>query len=199
MSFNSRKHCTNLFPVFIINTYTLTLFSQLRHIVKVISYKKVQTEIKFSCPFLFIVSQTFYSRVVTKSIQITLWSIKHTTCHKTSTQAAQSVCTVSNRTRPTLNSYSPHILGVTDMSMKITHRLVGGMRQAGQFRIPRSWYVSEDKWRLKYFKSTLCILKLWKIIQNLWTSRALVVDSILLLLAPLCDFNCFTGTDPVRT
>jgi len=98
----------------------LTLFSRLRQIVKVISYKST-TEIKF------IVSQTFYSRLVTKSVGITLGSIKCTTCHRTSTQAAHSVSTVGNPTRPTMNSYSLHILGVTDISMKITHRLAGGM------------------------------------------------------------------------
>lgn len=182
-----------LFPPFVINTYILTLLSRLRHIVKVhvISYKST-AEIKF------IVPQTFYSRLLTKSVQITLGSIDYTKCHRISTQAAHSVSTVGNPTCPTMNSYSPHILGVTDRSMKITRRLAGGMWQAGQFRIPHACYVSEDKWRFKYFKSTLCIQNLWKRIQYLRTSIALVVDSNLLPLAFLCDFNCFTATDPVR-
>jgi len=104
----------------IINTYILTQLSRLRHVVKLISYKST-AEIKF------IVSKTFYSRLVTKSVQITLGSIEYTTCHRTSTQAAHSVSTVGNPTRPTMNSYSPHIFGVTDMSMKITQRLAAGM------------------------------------------------------------------------
>jgi len=98
----------------------LTLFSRLRHIVKAISYT-CTAEIKF------IVSQTFYPRLVTKSVQITLGNIDYTTCHRTSTQEEHSVSTVGNPTRPTMNTYSPHILGVTDMSMKITHILAGGM------------------------------------------------------------------------
>jgi hypothetical protein len=175
----------------IINTYILTLLSRLRHVLKVISYKS-------TAEIIFIVSRTFYSGLVTKSVQITLGSIDYTTCHRTSTQAAHSVSTAGNPTRPTMNSYSPHILGVTDMSMKITQRLAAGMWYAGQFRIPHSWYVSEDKWRFKYFKSTLCVPNLWKRIQYLRTSIALVVDSNLLPLAFFCDFNCFTATDQVR-
>jgi hypothetical protein len=67
-SFGSRKHSKNLFFPLKINTHILTSFSQLRNIVKVISYKST-AEIKF------ILSPTFYSRLVTKSVQITLGSI----------------------------------------------------------------------------------------------------------------------------
>ena len=71
-----------------------------------------------------ILFQTCYKICTEKK---TVGSIKYTTCHRTSTQAAHSDSTVGNPTHPTLNSYSPHILGVTDMSVKITRRLAGGM------------------------------------------------------------------------